>query len=162
MFYKGEGYVNVPRHKYGKSYKDTAWVQAEINEVNPNIIILNEYKDRKSYLKLQCKKCNHDWENSFISLKNSKFKCPNCEKILKKYEFEKVTEIKENPIKISKLDKVKLVIKELNSNIEVLENSYFGDGVPLLLRCTLCNEYWTKSYNGLKKDYKCPKCKNNK
>lgn len=56
------------------------------------------------------------------------------------------------------LEKVKLLLKEKNDNIEIISNEYIDNNTKLLCRCKKCNYEWYISWGNLQSLKTCPKC----
>ena len=54
----------------------------ELNEINPNIVPLEDYKNNKSKIKCQCKKCGYIWKTLPINVLRGSG-CPNCNRRLR-------------------------------------------------------------------------------
>jgi hypothetical protein len=70
--------------KLAVARKTTGEVANELFEVNPEIELLDEYKDTTTPMLCRCKKCNHQWSVTYNSLIRQKSKCPVCSRYKKR------------------------------------------------------------------------------
>ncbi|MDT0739728.1 zinc-ribbon domain-containing protein [Staphylococcus chromogenes] len=58
------------------------------------------------------------------------------------------------------LSKIKTKLKTINSDIEILSESYVNSKTHLLCKCKKCSHNWEITWQNLSKGRGCPKCKN--
>ena len=118
----------------------------ELNEVNPNIEPLEEYKGANNKIKVKCKKCGYEWETTGDRLLNKRAGCPKCAIINRGDKTRKT-----NNIFIEEL-------KEVNHNIEPLDE-YINSREYITVKCKICNHIWKTTPDRLiNKKRGCPKC----
>lgn len=64
--------------KLATARKTTEEVTHELLEINPDIELLDKYKDTETPMLCRCKKCGHEWSANYNSLIRRKSKCPMC------------------------------------------------------------------------------------
>lgn len=113
--------------------------------LSKNILLLdNEYTNNRTPLNLQCKCCNHIWQNRFNNIRNSNQGCPKC-------SIQKLSD----KLKLS-IENVK--IKCLRHNITVLDNEYINAHTKILCKCNICNHEWNPTYSNISQGKGCPSC----
>jgi glutaredoxin len=132
----------------GKDYKTTDDFKHEMENINPNIEILSEYKNARTKVKYRCKVCGLEHEAKPPNLLTG-CGCPRCGN---KSKSDK--QIKTNSQFISEL-------QNINPNITPL-SEYKGNKTNILLQCDKCgNQWYAMPINLLRNDSKatgCPHC----
>lgn len=111
----------------------------EIKEKNPNILILGNYINDSTKIKVKCLKCNNVWTpvpNSIVHGSG----CHICAKNQKKTQEQFITEM-----------------KEYNPFIEVL-GTYINAKTPLKVKCKICENEWEAKPNRLLNGAQCMNC----
>lgn len=117
---------------------------AEMNDINPDIIVIGKYVTRKTKLRVKCKKCGAEWETTPSVLLRG-HGCIDCSP----YK----NTLKTNEQFIEEL-------KAKNPNLEPLQE-YKGTSVPMKARCRLCGEIFEKTPSYMLRGFSCHKCKKN-
>lgn len=117
----------------------------EVEKINPNIIIGDDYIDGKHKVTTTCKICGYSRKvigNNFL---NTKCECPKCNGNVKLTD----EEFKDN-------------IKKLNHNITV-KSSYDGADKHVSCECKICGYNWSSIANSLiRYNATCPACERKK
>lgn len=116
-----------------------------MNNINPNIEIIGNYKNISTKILCKCKKCNYIWEAIPLHLKNTKHPsgCPNCAGNLTKTHEQFISEMSKR-----------------HPDIKVLEK-YVNWNTKILCQCKTCSHKWMMSPGKLlRKDSLsgCPSC----
>ena len=112
----------------------------ELKEVNPNIEILNKFKNNKTRMKCKCKICGHEWETVAEALINARTGCPKCARRYNRTHEEFMEEV------YSK-----------NHNIEILSH-YNKNHDRIKCKCKICSHEWEVIAEGILYGRGCPKC----
>ena len=116
----------------------------ELQEVNPSIEVLGQYKTAITKIQVKCKKCGNIWDTKPSSLLCGRG-CPECGK--KKVGM---ALRKSNQAFISELSAI-------NPDIVPLEE-YRGNKEKILLRCKICGNEWNSKPHDLLSGHGCPAC----
>ena len=112
----------------------------KLYEINPNIIILDNYINAKTKVNCKCKVCNYEWFATPDRLINGKNGCPQCHGGKQKSHE-------------SFINQMKIV----NPNIEIL-GDYINSKNKILCKCKICKNKWSAIPNSLLQNHGCPKC----
>lgn len=119
----------------------------ELNNINPNIEIMNDYINNKTKIRCRCTIDNNIWEATPQNLLKGQG-CPKCKGrctserlMMSDYDFLQ-----------------KLVIN--NPTVIALE-PYIGSKTKILFKCTKCNYEWKSSPNSILSGEGCPVCAKN-
>jgi len=119
----------------------------QLKKVNPNIIVLGQYKGPNKKIKCKCKIDGHIWSPRASKLLYGT-RCPKC--VYKELP-------QNNPITheqfIAKLYKQ----NKYAHNIEVV-GTYVNAQTKILCKCKICGHEWSVRPNGLLKGQGCPDC----
>lgn len=118
---------------------------SELEDVNPNVIVLSNYKNCKTKVRCKCKICGNVWDVTPDGLLRG-CGCPNC-KAVKIGELKKYT----NDIFIEKLSLI-------NQNITPL-TEYIDSCTKISCKCNICGSIWKAKPNHLLCGHGCPHCK---
>lgn len=134
--------------------------QSKIN--NDNIVVI-EYKNYDSDVKVKCSKCNKEWYTSYRSIISKPY-CPNCDEnqfIVKRKE-RKIKEVltAEEKQKIKYNTYAKKVLEKSNGKIKAL--SYTNSKEKVKALCLECGHKWDLRADHLLERCKCPICKSSK
>lgn len=113
------------------------WIS--INSKNIEILD-NTYKGADAFLKCKCKIDGHEWKARWSSLHRS-YGCPMCAKVVR-----------------LTLEEVKIKVKEINPNIEVIDDVYKGSESHLRCRCLIDGHEWNSMWATIRDGHGCPKC----
>lgn len=116
-----------------------AEVKKRLRKVNPDIEIIGEYKNSKSPIDCQCRRCGHLWSPTWISLQIAG--CPRCAK----------------QGSLLKLNFLKEKLKKTNPSVRIV-GEYFGCQKPLKCECVKCKTKWVTTWDNLKRLNRCPWC----
>lgn len=119
-----------------------------VNEKNPNVEVLEEYKSYSCPIKHRCKKHDYIW-NAYPNTVLGGGGCPLCQA-----EDISLRNKKTNEKYIEDL-------KEKNPDIIPLEN-YCGGKVPIKFKCLKCNNIWSTNPQNLLQGHGCPRCVSSK
>ena len=111
----------------------------ELEKVNPNIELLEEYKYALEPILCRCKKDGHVWKSRPADLLKGKG-CPKCAGNIKKTHDEFVEEM-----------------KSINPNIDIL-SKYENAKTRIKCKCKIDEHVWTATANNLLSGYGCPIC----
>lgn len=118
-------------------------IKMMIVEIHPDInVISDEYFGNDGLLKCKCNIDGYEWDTSWKDLKRNANLCPVC-----------------NDSKRMNIDVVKLKMKNINPDIEILDSSYIDSGAKLKCKCKVDGFEWKTKWNHLKAGHGCPKCK---
>lgn len=112
----------------------------ELQEKNPNIKPLEEYKGALKKIRVECKTCGYQWEttpNCLISKKTGCAKCSGVYKMTQKEYKEKVLSV--------------------NPNITLI-GEYTGSHNPIEAKCNLCGNIWFPIAGNLLRGHGCKSC----
>lgn len=117
---------------------------SRLKDINPNIIVLGEYKSSSERIKCQCKICGHVWNPQANSLIQERG-CPKCQNLAKanNQRFNQVQFLQK--------------IREKNLNIVALEN-YIDSKTKIGFKCLKCNYEWQTKPAILFRGHGCPNC----
>ena len=115
----------------------------ELNKINKDVHILEQYKNNHSKMKCRCKICNNEWSTTAKILLNG-HGCPKCAGVNKKTNDDFLKEL-----------------SDINKNILVLD-TYINNRTKLKCKCLLDGFEWYSTPNSLLSGRGCPKCKSNK
>lgn len=112
----------------------------EVNNINPYIEIIGNYKNNNSKVLCRCLLCNTTWNPVANSLLKG-HGCPNCSKNMKK---DTSTFIKQ--------------LQQISPNI-IVTGKYVNATTPIECKCKQCGNNWFPLPNNLLlKKYGCPEC----
>lgn len=112
----------------------------ELNIINPNVTILDNYINAKSKNHCKCKICNYEWFATPDSLIHNKTGCPKCRGGVQKTHEEFINRM-----------------NTINSNIKILD-IYTNAKTKILCQCKICGNKWSALPNSLLRKHGCPKC----
>ena len=98
----------------------------EVNKINPNIIVLEEYINSSTPIMHKCLIDNYEWKTAPGNIMSGKG-CPMCGGTIKRTH-----------------DEYQELVRKKNSNIEVVEN-YINAKTPILHKCLIHNVIWKAS-----------------
>jgi len=110
-----------------------------MKSIHPSIIVLSDYKNAKSYIDCECKKCGYKWHSQALSLLAGTG-CPKCAGTLKKTHIDFCNEI-----------------NQFFPTLEVL-GEYKNAHTKVLMRCNNCGCEWMTKPNNLLNGEGCPDC----
>lgn len=117
---------------------------SEVKKINPNIIVMSQYKSTSYNVSFKCKICGYEWVTKPGSILRGKG-CFMCGK-------------KNMGMRLAKdPQKFQDEIYEINPDIQLLE-PYYRDKTKILCHCNICNEEWYAWPSGLKGGHGCPYC----
>ena len=102
----------------------------ELNQIQPDIIILGKYTKGKAHIEAQCNVCGTKWSPVAASLLNGEG-CPECGRIKRANGRRKTQEQFEDEL------------FEANPNIEVI-GLYTGTTKPIRVKCKICGYEWER------------------
>lgn len=112
----------------------------EINFINPNILILDKYKNSKTSIKCKCRIDGHEWMSTPDNLISKKSGCPKCAGN-QSYSHDLFVE------------KMSLI----NSNIKIT-GIYTRNSSKVECSCLVCSNIWHSTANNLLRGRGCPVC----
>jgi len=118
---------------------------AELNDINPDIVVIGKYVTRKTKLRVKCNKCGAEWENAPANLLAG-HGCMECS------PYKNTLKTNEQFIK---------ELGEKNPNLEPLQE-YQGTSIPMKVRFRLCGEIVEKTPLYMLRGHSCHECKGNK
>lgn len=128
----------------GKSITHEEFITRMAN-INPNILICENYVAMKEHIKVKCKICGHEWSPTAGKLIWGRG-CPKCKAIANG-----------NRNRMS-FDTFINRLNEINPNIEILSN-YVNNSTKIKCRCKIDGNIWYASpSNLLHNKTGCPKC----
>lgn len=117
----------------------------ELNNIHPNIIVLEKYKGMKIPILHKCSIHNFKWTTTPSNVLHG-IGCPNCTKDSQRLKTMKSdTQYKED-------------LKKINMNIVPIEK-YKGANIPILHKCLIDGYEWKAQPAHELSGYGCPKCK---
>lgn len=132
--------------------------QSKIN--NDNIVVI-EYKNYESDVKVKCSKCNKEWYTSSRSIIRKPY-CPSCDEnqfiVKRKERKEPLTNEEKQKIKYNTY--ANKVLERSNGKIKAL--SYTNSRAKVKALCLECRNKWDLRADHLLERCKCPICKNSK
>lgn len=111
----------------------------EVLEINPNIIVVDEYNGANTKILHRCKIDGYEWYATPSNILKC-IGCPKCSGKNKKTQNEYVIEV-----------------AKVNPNIEVL-GEYVNNNIKILHRCTIDNYEWMASPHNILRGRGCPRC----
>lgn len=131
--------------KCANKYKPTTEEFKErLSVINPDIVVVGEYKSRKMPIECECFACGYRWFPEPGNLLNGSG-CPSCAGLKKKTTEQFVEEL-----------------KEINPDIIVL-GEYRGSKVDIACKCRVCGFEWSARPNNLLCNRtSCPSCDQSK
>ena len=120
----------------------------EMENINPNIVIIGKYIGNHQHIECKCLKCNYIWSATPHNLLKGR-RCPECAKISR--------------AKLLRTTHEEFVVKLQNVNpyIKVIDK-YYDSHTKIDCQCLSCNHIWSASPNNLLRGYGCPKCNESK
>lgn len=117
-------------------------VKKEIESINPNIEVLYKYDDspNKRYWMCRCKIDGYEWRGSYYDLRRG----TGCAKCAGRQSLT--------------MDKVKIMLKDINKNIEIISDNYVNNHTKFLCKCLVDSTEWMISWSNLRKGRGCPTC----
>ena len=112
----------------------------ELNIINPNVTILDNYINAKSKVHCKCKICNYEWFATPDSLIHNKTGCPQCRGGVQKTHEEFINRM-----------------NTINSDIKIFD-IYTNAKTKILCQCKICGNKWSALPNSLLRRHGCPKC----
>ena len=119
----------------------------ELFNINPNIIVIEQYIDAQTKILHQCKIDGHVWRVAPTTILNG-CGCPKCANKIRSMDFMKSH------------DEYVRQLNDINQYIEVLEE-YQGTDIPILHKCKLDGHEWHARPHNVLNGVGCPKCANN-
>ena len=110
-----------------------------LNQINPNICVLDRYVTSQQALAVRCELCQYEWMVKPNTLLN-RIGCANCAGLKKKTTNEFIE-----------------ALRKINPTIEVLEE-YAGNRSRVKVKCQICGHIWTPTGKALLKGNGCPQC----
>ena len=120
---------------------------SEVEEVNPDVVVVGRYMDAKTPIEYYCKKHHIFW----TTYPDNILKSCGCEECGKEKIGNKNRKTHDEYLK---------ELNEINPNIEVVEY-YNGTNTPILHRCKIDNYKWTAAPANILSGKGCPKCAGN-
>lgn len=111
-----------------------------MQEINPKIEVLGEYKASNEVIHCRCRDCGHEWNPLVSVLTFNRSGCPKCAGNMKLTHDEFVQ-----------------IIKEKNPSIIVL-GTYFNSQTHIEVQCKECGFVWSVKPNNLMKGTGCREC----
>lgn len=143
--FQGCGCPECGERKRVKKIKDTNETFIKKLKVKkPYLILLSEYKDRKTPIKVKCSICGHIWECLPPNLMSSR-NCPNCA-IINKSKTHKQFEQE---------------IKNINPYIK-LNSEYINTTTKIETECLICGHIWYPQARNILSGRGCPHCATSK
>lgn len=112
----------------------------DIENKNPNIIVLGTYENSKTKINVKCKVCGHLWSAKPNNLLNGQG-CPKCSARYKRTHEEFIFEM-----------------YGINPNIEIA-SKFKNVSTKVGCICKICSHHWCNTPNHLLSGVGCPKCK---
>lgn len=122
-----------------RNRKDILQFSVEMKKINPNILLVGEYKNNKTPIRVKCKICEHEWAARPDSLIQG-HGCPKCAGNIKLTERE-----------------FKNRLNIINSNIKVI-GKYVDSKNKVHVRCINCGFEWNPTAYSLLNGRGCPQC----
>ena len=110
-----------------------------VNELHPNISLLEPYTRMHGRIKCRCGKCGYEWSPQASSLASGRG-CPSCAGNAKKTNEEFLADL-----------------EKANPDVIPLE-PYIHSTAPILVQCAKCGHTWTATPNNLLRLHRCPSC----
>lgn len=125
----------------------TEEVKIKLKEIDPNAVMLGEYVNSTSKIKMKCKNCNNIYFKDYAHLRRGQT-CKKCN-LQKGFNQKRHT-----------LQELKKRLKEINEDIEIIDREYVNNKQPLKCKCNKCQKILYKSWNVLSKGVGCEYCFN--
>ena len=132
---------------YGNIKKETEQYIDELEQINPNVEVLDVYINAKTPIKHRCKIDGHEWYIAPTNTLNGEG-CPICRNNMLQIGFSKNTQ------------QYKEELFQINQAIEVI-GEYINAKTPILHRCLIDNHEWLLQPGNALQGQGCPKCANN-
>lgn len=129
-------------YKFAKTHDD--YIQ-EVENVNPDIEVLEEYINTHTPILHRCKKHDVVWYALPMHILNGSG-CIQC----------KGEKIYNN--KAKNIDAYRYEVAQTISNIEVISEYYINAKTPILHKCNVCGCNWNASPDNILRGYGCPEC----
>lgn len=110
-----------------------------LNQINPNIRVLDRYVTSQQTIAVRCELCQYEWMARPYTLLNGNG-CANCAGLKKKTTNEFIE-----------------ALRKINPTIEVLEE-YTGNRSCVKVRCQTCGHIWAPTGKALLNGRGCPQC----
>lgn len=123
----------MPRKKTHEEYL------IAVSQINPNIEVIEEYKNNRTPILHKCKLDGYLWSVVPYSILAGK-RCPKCVGNVKRTHNQYVEEL-----------------MLVNNNIEPVEK-YINTDTPILHQCKICNHIWSIKPNHTLSGHGCPMC----
>jgi len=111
----------------------------KLKEKNNKVVVVGEYINSFTKIKVRCNTCNYIWEANPSNLLRG-HGCPKCGN-----SFKKDTNIFKNEL------------MEINNTISVL-GEYTGSRDNIKVKCNICNYIWDANPSNLLRGHGCPNC----
>ena len=121
--------------------------------VNPNILVLSDYKKSTQRIKVQCKVCGHLWNPYAYTLLDGRG-CPHCGAV-------QAAKKRNNSLAVKTTEQFIKELHGVNTKIEVL-GEYKNNKSKIAVRCLVCNHKWDVVPASLLHGHGCPVCARNK
>jgi len=121
--------------------------KSKLKIINPNIEIISKtYVNAHKKLKCRCLIDGNVWSVTWGDLSQGAG-CKICgTKSMKEIQSLSIDEIKERN-------------KTINSNVEIVSDTYVNNREKLKCKCLICNKFFNKNWAKLSQGHGCPKCK---
>lgn len=116
---------------------------AELEEINPAIEVIGQYKTANNPLEFRCRVCGHEWTVPAYNLLRGTG-CPACNVARKR----------------KSLEQFRQEVAEINSNVEII-GMYVNTHTPIACRCRTCGYEWMPHPTALLAGSGCPRCAGN-
>ena len=124
--------------------RTTESFKKEIENINPNIQVLGEYKNNKTKVRCECKICGNNW----FAIPSSLLRGSGCSSCARKRRTLSTLEFENR-------------VKQKNEDIEII-GDYVNSYTEVCCRCKKCGNVWNPKASSLLAGTKCPKCRNKK
>ena len=119
----------------------------ELQKINPNIIVREEYVRAKVPLECECAKCGHVWKAAPTNLLRGKG-CPSCARVNAANKKRRTN------------DEFLAIIRSFGNDIKPLEE-YKGQTSSIKMLCNVCGYEWSTSTGSIVVGRGCPRCAKN-
>lgn len=116
----------------------------ELEQLNPNIVVLGEYINKKTKILHRCNVCNNEWKTTPNTILNG-CGCPVCSEKIRAFN------------RIKTQDAYCRQVNNLNPNIAVV-GAYVLATVKILHKCKKCDYEWYASPSSILQGRGCPEC----
>lgn len=142
-----------PKCAYEKQRKTHEEFVEELSKINPNIEVLEDYKNAHTGIKCKCKVCGYGEDGNWRPQPSHLLEGKGCPKCAYRLVHEKLRKTHEDFIK---------ELSEINPNVKVL-GDYVNTHTGISCECLLCGhgkngEDWKPQPNSLLEGHGCPKC----